>query len=58
MINNLKYSTQAIKTAIKVDKDISQEVKDKEDKKMILTDDAFALCDYLNQIKEMIWRIK
>ena len=52
MQNYLKYTTETIKKKVKEDKNISQELKDEEDKKIVITDEAFALCDLLYELKK------
>jgi hypothetical protein len=44
------YTTTALKEQILADKEVSQEVKDEESKKTIISDDAFAVCDFLDQL--------
>lgn len=54
MINHLKYTTKELKEKIKLDKAISQEEKDKEDKKPEVSSDAFALCDLIYDLSRQI----
>jgi len=44
------YTTLAIKEKIEADKDISKEIKDEELKKTIISNDAFAVCDFIDQL--------
>jgi len=45
-----KYTTLTIKEAISHDKDISQELKDKEERKTIISNEAFAICDFIEKL--------
>jgi hypothetical protein len=53
-----KYTTQTEKEKIINDKEISQEEKDKENKKTILSDDAFAVCDIIESLTSSINKLK
>jgi hypothetical protein len=44
------YTTLATKEKIEADKEISKEIKDEETKKTIISDDAFAICDFIDQL--------
>ena len=46
----INYTTLAIKEKIEADVTISKEVKDEEKTKVVLSDDAFAVCDFLDQL--------
>lgn len=49
-----KYTTTAIKEAIIADKDATLEEKASEQKKVVLSDDAFAICDFIEQLNRRI----
>lgn len=44
------YTTKALKEKIIADKDISQEIKDQEIKKTEISNEAFAVCDLIEQL--------
>jgi hypothetical protein len=46
----MNYTTTAQKDKIVADKEVSQEVKDEEAKKTIISNDAFAVCDFIEQL--------
>jgi len=46
----INYTTTALKEQIVADKEVSQEVKDEEVKKTIISNDAFAVCDFIDQL--------
>jgi hypothetical protein len=50
----MNYTTTAQKDKIVADKEVSQEVKDEETKKTIISDDAFAVCDFIEQLNKAI----
>lgn len=45
-----KYTTTSLKEAVNLDKDIPQEVKDEENKKTIITNEAYAVCDFIERL--------
>ena len=48
------YTTQKIIDALILDVDASKEEKDIEKAKMVISDDAFALCDFINVLIKKI----
>jgi hypothetical protein len=44
------YTTTALQEKIVADKEVSQEIKDEEAKKTIISNDAFAVCDFIEQL--------
>ncbi len=45
-----KYTTKDLKEKILLDKEISEETKDQEKKKTEISNEAFAICDFLEQL--------
>jgi hypothetical protein len=39
------------------DKDISVEDKTAEEKKVVLSSDAFAVCDFIEQLIKQVWKL-
>jgi DNA-binding transcriptional regulator YhcF (GntR family) len=44
------YTTLEQKEKVITDKEVSQEVKAEEEKKTIISNDAFAICDFIDQL--------
>ena len=52
-----KYTTQAILDAIKLDDKISEDEKKKEEAKVILPIETYAICDMMNDIQIKLARL-
>jgi hypothetical protein len=50
----MEYTTVSIKEKILDNKDIPQEEKEKEMAKSIISDDAFAVCDFIERLIKKI----
>lgn len=53
-----KYTTTAIKEAINLDKDIKPEDKEAENKKVVISNEAFAICDFIEQLNKKIEHLR
>ena len=51
------YTTQELIDKINLDKDSTIEQKEAEAKKTILSNDAFAICDFITQLKYEISKV-
>ena len=54
MKNPLKYTTTAIKEEISLDKEVTQEEKDEESKKIEVSNDAYAVCDFIDKLNNKL----
>jgi hypothetical protein len=48
------YTTLETKGKIDNNKDISKEIKEEENKKAIISNDAFAICDFIEQLNNKL----
>lgn len=53
-----KYTTKELKEAISLSKEISQEDKDAELKKVEISNDAFAVIDYIEKLNKNLERLR
>ena len=54
----MEYTTQAKIDEINLDKDATLEQKEVEAKKPILSNDAYAICDFISQLKSEIFKLR
>ena len=52
------YTTEALKILIAADVNISKEVKEAEEKKIIISNDAFSICDFIEQLINKIEHVR